>query len=138
MYRRWYRCHVDLSAFSPLQDGILKVPAAGISPEQFRQQYDQTSTPVMLKGAISTWPLAKLSLQPFIYSFGSKSLQVSKPGGGKLKMDLAVYGDYMQRQHDEEPLYVFDAAFGETAPELLDLYSVPEPFDQDFTAVLGE
>ena len=91
----------------------------------------------MLKGALDAWPLAKMSLPQFIESYGSKAFQVSKPGGGKLKMDLAAYGDYMLRQHDEEPLYVFDAAFAEAAPELMDMYSVPRVFDQDFTAVLG-
>jgi hypothetical protein len=42
-------------------------------------------------------------------------------------------------QADEEPLYVFDAAFGEAAPQLLGAYKVPAVFrDQDYYSVLGE
>jgi hypothetical protein len=52
-------------------------------------------------------------------------------------MALPAYFDYLGRQADEEPLYVFDGAFGETAPQLLEGYQVPLLFAQDYHAVLG-
>jgi hypothetical protein len=52
-------------------------------------------------------------------------------------MTLSAYYDYLGRQADEEPLYVFDGAFGESAPQLLAGYQVPHLFAQDYHAVLG-
>jgi hypothetical protein len=64
-------------------------------------------------------------------------LPLPRPAGGRLLMTLAAYYDYLGRQVDEEPLYVFDGAFGESAPRLLAGYQVPRPFEQDYHAVLG-
>ena len=52
-------------------------------------------------------------------------------------MRLDHYLDYCRQQHDEEPLYLFDASFGEAAPELLGQYSVPPLFRHDLLAALG-
>ena len=40
-------------------------------------------------------------------------------------------------QRDEEPLYIFDHRFGESAPSMLEDYSVPEPFQEDLFEPLG-
>jgi hypothetical protein len=52
-------------------------------------------------------------------------------------MSLPSYYAYLARQVDEEPLYVFDATFGESAPQLLQAYSVPACFTQDYYSALG-
>lgn len=52
-------------------------------------------------------------------------------------MSLPSYYAYLARQVDEEPLYVFDATFGESTPQLLQAYSVPACFGQDYYAALG-
>ena len=44
----------------------------------------------------------------------------------------------MQRQADEEPLYIFDHDFVAAAPELATEYTVPHVFDQDLLQLLGE
>lgn len=71
-------------------------------------------------------------------TLGARHFLVSKPGGGHARMALAHYWDYVCRQADEEPLYVFDGGFGETAPELLARYRVPAVFGQDYYRALGE
>ncbi|GIL61055.1 hypothetical protein Vafri_15459 [Volvox africanus] len=52
-------------------------------------------------------------------------------------MTLPAYVDYMARQADEEPLYVFDATFTEAAPGIRKLYDVPHVFTKDYYAELG-
>lgn len=141
LYRRWYRCHADLSAFLPPQQHLQRVAAHSLDPEQFRRLFDLPAVPVMLTGAMDSWPLFPCSLEDFAATCSSSTFQVSKPGaGGRARMTVADYVEYMQRQADEEPLYVFDPDFDqpEAAPQLLDSYSTPLVFDQDYTAVLGE
>ena len=43
----------------------------------------------------------------------------------------------VQRQGDEEPLYIFDHDFVAAAPELAAEYTVPHVFDQDLLQLLG-
>lgn len=47
-------------------------------------------------------------------------------------MDLRRYFMYANQQRDENPFYIFDADFGDKAPELLSDYTVP-PFVGEFS-----
>lgn len=51
-----------------------------------------------------------------------------------MEMSFADYCQYMRNQHDETPLYIFDARFGEKMPAMLNDYSVDSlgVFRQDF------
>lgn len=51
-----------------------------------------------------------------------------------MEMSFADYWQYMQHQHDETPLYIFDARFGEKMPAMLDDYNVDDlrVFRQDY------
>jgi hypothetical protein len=65
----------------------------------------------------------------------SQSATLSTP---QVKMSLRDYAAYASVQHDEEPLYIFDPTFGESAPPLLVDYTVPPLFGEDFLELLGE
>lgn len=54
------------------------------------------------------------------------------------RMELANFMDYMRVQKDENPAYVFDAAFGVTCPAMLEAYSVPKMFELDFLEGFGK
>ena len=54
------------------------------------------------------------------------------------RMPLRRYASYAAAQRDEEPLYVFDEAFGETCPALLHEYARPACAEDDLLATLGE
>ncbi|GIL61186.1 hypothetical protein Vafri_15582 [Volvox africanus] len=76
-----------------------------------------------MEAQVSSWSLPALSA-----AFPSSLFKVSKPHGGRALMMLPAYVDYMARQADEEPLYVFDATFAEAAPGIRKLYDVPHVF----------
>lgn len=42
----------------------------------------------------------------------------------------------MVANKDEEPMYIFDALFGDLAPAMLDGYEIPQYFREDFFSVL--
>lgn len=79
------------------------------------------------------WQLSNLSA-----TYSTAVFKASRPSGGKTTMRFADYVDYMIRQADEEPLYVFDEEFGEAAPGMLQWYTPPSVITQDLTSVLGE
>ncbi|GFR41509.1 hypothetical protein Agub_g2203, partial [Astrephomene gubernaculifera] len=139
LYRRWYRCHADLSSFLPPPGApsVARVNATRMSPQQFSQLYDSPCMPVLLEGLMADWPAASWSLPSLCAAFPSSRFKVSKPHGGRALMTLPAYVDYMARQSDEEPLYVFDAGFVEAAPGMRQLYDVPHVFTTDYLETLG-
>lgn len=48
--------------------------------------------------------------------YGDLAFRVSQSYGKKIKMKLKDYASYMAMQHDEEPLYIFDAKVGKNTP----------------------
>lgn len=94
--------------------------------------------------------------------FGEVPFRISQRSPQKITMKLKDYVSYMELQHDEDPLYIFDdkvfcihhfhficyksyqqrnsfgksLQFGESAPKLLEDYSVPHLFQEDFFDIL--
>lgn len=56
LYNRWYRCHVNIQGFYPYQETVPRVNTAGMAPEDFFQQFDLPSQPVVLEGLAKDWP----------------------------------------------------------------------------------
>ncbi|KAI3740540.1 hypothetical protein L2E82_31008 [Cichorium intybus] len=64
--------------------------------------------------------------------------RISQRSAKKLSMKFEDYVSYMQVQHDEDPLYIFDDKFGEVAPNSLKDYNVPHLFLDDYFDVLDD
>ena len=54
--------------------------------------------------AVGDWAPERLAA-----ALGGRLLKATKPSGGHLRMALGAYFDYCTAQHDEEPVYIFDA-----------------------------
>ncbi|KAG1656500.1 hypothetical protein FOA52_012500 [Chlamydomonas sp. UWO 241] len=124
------------SAAGPPQVPI--IDAASTTPDKFAALFDAQCRPALLRGAIAGWPVGEWTFERLVQEHGGVELSVSRPTGGRAPMALRDYVDYMQRQADEEPLYVFDAGFVEAAPKLRTLYDTPALFPEDHFALLGE
>jgi len=110
-----------------------------------------------------TWPArTKWTLQQLTKDFGEVPFRISQRSPQKITMKLKDYVSYMELQHDEDPLYIFDdkvfcihnlisfatevtsrkhsfdkwLQFGESAPALLEDYSIPHLFQEDFFDIL--
>ncbi|OEL37244.1 F-box protein [Dichanthelium oligosanthes] len=134
LYRRWYRCFTSLSNFS-FDDGHVE-RKDDLLLDQFRSQYDGKG-PVLLTKLAETWPArVKWTLQQLTKDFGEVPFRISQRSPQKITMKLKDYVSYMELQHDEDPLYIFDDKFGESVPALLKDYSVPHLFQEDFFDIL--
>ncbi|XP_062211453.1 lysine-specific demethylase JMJ21 isoform X2 [Phragmites australis] len=134
LYRRWYRCFTTLSSFS-FDDGHVE-RKDDLLLDQFRSQYDGKG-PVLLTKLAETWPArTKWTMQQLTKDYGEVPFRISQRSPQKITMKLKDYLSYMELQHDEDPLYIFDDKFGESAPALLEDYSVPHLFQEDFFDIL--
>ncbi|KAK8692331.1 hypothetical protein V6N13_075799 [Hibiscus sabdariffa] len=130
--RRLYRCHTTLDGFS-FDDGNVG-RKKNISAEQFRREYDGIK-PVLLNGLADTWPARSTwTIDQLVSKYGDVAFKISS--SLKFSMKFKDYVSYMKQQHDEDPLYIFDDKFGESAPGLLKDYTVPQIFTEDFFDVL--
>lgn len=60
--------------------------------------------------------------------------------GDPIKVRLETFFHYLENdaQTEDSPLYVFDSCFGETKPEMLHDYSVPDYFAEDLFSMVGD
>ncbi|KAH9328894.1 hypothetical protein KI387_001002, partial [Taxus chinensis] len=80
-----------------------------------------------------SWTVEKL-----VERYGEVAFHISQSNAKKITMKLKDYVSYMQLQHDEDPLYIFDPKFGEGAPDLLKDYNVPHLFQEDLFDILDK
>eukprot|EP00198_Chlamydomonas_reinhardtii_P001554 XP_001690890.1 JmjC protein [Chlamydomonas reinhardtii] len=107
---------------------------AGLTPEQFRVEYEIPNRPVILTDAMSGWAaMSKWSNDYLTRVFGDKDVIV-----GNMPMPFSTYAAYAAANADEMPLYLFDKQFTATAPALASDYHVPEQFGEDLFGLLGE
>jgi hypothetical protein len=57
---------------------------------------------------------------------------------GDMRVKAEDYFQYLDRQHDDAPLYLFDKSFCEHSPQLCSDYATPEPFQEDLFSVLAD
>ncbi|GMJ02494.1 hypothetical protein like AT1G78280 [Hibiscus trionum] len=134
LYKRLYRCHTTLDGFA-FDDGNVE-RQNGLSMDQFDQEYD-AKKPVLLAGLAECWPARNnWTIDKLLLKYGDTVFKISKRTPGKISMKFKDYVSYVKEQHDEDPLYIFDEKFGESAPGLLEDYNVPQMFQEDFFDVL--
>ncbi|GER40263.1 bifunctional arginine demethylase andlysyl-hydroxylase JMJD6 [Striga asiatica] len=134
LYRRLYRCYTSLKGFS-FDDGNVE-RRKNISLEEFHEEYDGKK-PVMIDGLADNWPARKSwTSEQFLIKYSDAKFRISQKSSKKVNIKFKDYITYMQVQHDEDPLYIFDDKFGEVAPDMLKDYSIPHLFQEDYFDVL--
>ncbi|PSR99866.1 F-box protein [Actinidia chinensis var. chinensis] len=134
LLRRHYRCYTTLAGFS-FDDGNVE-RRKDLSLEDFRREFD-VKKPVLLSGLADTWPAKHTwTIDQLLLKYGDTAFKISQKSARKISMKFKDYVSYMQIQHDEDPLYIFDEKFGEVAPGLLNDYKVPHLFQEDYFDIL--
>jgi len=110
--------------------------------EEFDEHYKNKSLPCMIYGMADDWPAMKIwSFDNFNERFAQSKFELA---GEKKRIRYKYYHYYMnhkKHRRDDVPLYIFDSEFGDEGRRtsaLLEEYSVPEWFDEDFLAIMGE
>ncbi|KAK3713230.1 hypothetical protein LTR37_008663 [Vermiconidia calcicola] len=139
LHRPFFCAHVPLTPFSsniPVHNAISRL--ADLSPAEFSS--DWVDKPFILTAPVRQWG---------VYQFWfTKTLLDNYPDvkfrAESVDWPLKIYVDYMDNNHDESPLYLFDRAFVEkmqlhvsNSPEDEADYWPPACFGSDVFTVLG-
>ncbi|KAJ4826712.1 hypothetical protein Tsubulata_028933 [Turnera subulata] len=136
LYRRLYRCHTSLDGFNFDVGNVER--KKDLTLEEFHHHYDGKK-PIVLTGLADDWPArSNWTIDKLSSKYGDTAFKISQRSSRKISMKFRDYVSYMNVQHDEDPLYIFDEKFGETAPSLLKEYSVPHLFREDYFEILDE
>ncbi|CAI2175225.1 18962_t:CDS:10 [Funneliformis geosporum] len=147
LYAKWCRCNMFLGKFVPTQktssdSKISTENEMELINEKFESLYDAQSVPVLIRNdSVEKWKAwTEWKWETLLKKYGKTIFRVANERGGKhryLPMSLESYIRYIRAQHDETPLYIFDANFADKEPEMADAYEVPKYFQDDFFSVLS-
>ncbi len=117
------------------------------SAEQFRNEYEIPSRPVVMVGAVSEWP----AMHKWNKEYLRGPMGKTRVHAGGLEFLLSDYIDYTEMfTAESQPLYIFDHQLGNRAPEMMSDFSTPHYFgsffpghengedERDLFSVLGE
>lgn len=109
-------------------------------PNAFSSSHTTTATEVQTEWpALHRWTLPSLSTDTTLLD---RPFKVGEDDDGHaVHMKLRHFLQYMQHNHDDSPLYIFDATFDEDkrgAARLLVDYTVPPYFNEDLMSLVGE
>jgi hypothetical protein len=93
-----------------------------LTTKMFLEQYEETNTPLLIKGASSSWPaMKKWNTQYLIETTRGKSFRATS-GAAPLPAQFTMdnYSKYCKCATEEAPLYLFDRTFASKCPQLLD------------------
>ncbi|KAI8826099.1 uncharacterized protein EV422DRAFT_600930 [Fimicolochytrium jonesii] len=144
-FAKWCRCHMNLSGFnnSSMSNGIQRGSSHDFTAEQFQSRFESLSIPLLIgpEYVKSNWTaMKKWTMASLLEQYEHVRFKVGNEYGNPRKVDMSfgAYTDYMIRQNDESPLYVFDSDFAEKASSMLEDYAVPPMFSDDLLQVLGD
>lgn len=109
---------------------VSSIPHEEMTTERFVKEYEETNTPVLIKGASKSWPAVQRWNRDYLLSVASNKQFRATSGAAPLpaKFTLSDYLNYCDSSTEEAPLYLFDRTFATKCPQLL----------HDFDAALKE
>jgi hypothetical protein len=130
---------------------VSTVHHSDLTTEIFLKEYEETNTPLLIKGASSSWPaLRKWNANYFIDITKGKSFRATS-GAAPLPAQFTMqnYFRYCNSATEEAPLYLFDRTFASKCPQLLEdfdaalrescpFWDCDSEFGHDLLGVLGE
>ncbi len=147
LYGKWCREHLALDQFECSLSHIDAIESSALDAAAFTARYDDRSRPVLLLRGAAQWQGFKDygpgsgadGMHRFCADHAELRMRVSHSfsAAGSLRCKLADYSRYCQYQHDEVPLYVFDAKFVTIHEPLRSLYDIPTQFQHDMFSHLG-
>ncbi|KAJ3329349.1 hypothetical protein HDU91_003883, partial [Kappamyces sp. JEL0680] len=128
-----YRCStIEIAELcNPLRQTIDR--RAGLTMDEFLQEYALPGKPVILTDIVANWPAyEKWTMDFFLKRSDSQTYRAEA-----VDMTFADYFQYARNCKEEAPLYLFDKLALSQDPSLASDFTVPPFFSQDLFSVLG-
>lgn len=139
----YYRHDKEILANKTYGAPIDYISVHNTTQQEFEEKYKNTYTPCMIYGMADNWTAMKTwSFENFNERFGNDKFILANGDEKRIRYKYFYhYINHKKHRRDDIPLYLFDSEFGNekrASRVLLDEYEVPEWFDEDFFAILGE
>uniref|UniRef100_A0A7S4VSV2 JmjC domain-containing protein n=2 Tax=Alexandrium monilatum TaxID=311494 RepID=A0A7S4VSV2_9DINO len=120
---------------------IRRVKRKDITPEWFYENIASKNLPAIIEDACGMWPaMQRWSIEALEERFKNVPFKVAKDDKGKkLRMKFKYYADYIRRQQDDSPLYLFETNVDDNGyiRPLVNDYEQPEYFPHDWLALVN-
>lgn len=121
---------------------IPRVKRCDVTPEWIFENALKPSQPIIVEGVTDDWPaMERWSLDAMEERFRQTSFKVAKDDKGKkLRMKFKYYADYLRKQQDDSPLYLFETNVDDNANvrPLVEDFEVPDIFPADWFGLMNE
>jgi len=121
---------------------IRRLKAGDITPEWFHEHIACKNQPVIVEDCCSHWPaMQRWSIDAMEERFRNVAFKVAKDDNGKkLRMKFKYYADYIRRQQDDNPLYLFETNMDDNGyiRPLVNDYEVPSICPHDWFSLVNQ
>ena len=136
----WQKCSYQTALQPPpTLDNMERVHCKDLSVQEFIRRWEAPCLPVVIDG-LADAVMPKWQPTQLLHRFANVKLKCGDDDDGRaVRIKLRHYRRYVQTEAkvDDSPLYVFDSAFGERAPAMLQDYEVPPYFQEDLFQHVG-
>ncbi|RIA98447.1 hypothetical protein C1645_685850 [Glomus cerebriforme] len=101
---------------------------------EFIREYAIPNKPVIITDVVTEWPaFKKWNMEYLVEKYGDVIFRAEA-----IDIKLRNYAKYCKSTMDESPIYLFDKEFCKKCEGIVNDFSVPEYFEEDFFSVFGE
>ncbi|KAK5973780.1 Bifunctional arginine demethylase and lysyl-hydroxylase PSR [Trichostrongylus colubriformis] len=139
---QWYSLNLAKTFKLPsLKDNMPRIDCNTLSVEEFCEKYEKPRLPCMITGLTKAWSAHEnWKIDNLLQKYGNATFKCGECSDAKpVFLKFKYYAEYMSKNKDDSPMYIFDGKFGErhATREMLKDYEVPAYFRTNLFDILG-